>query len=102
MSTFKYKLLDKMYRYSRKKLREKVKKDIGVNLRCSNCNTWEDENVLEGYNNAYTSATYNGEEFGYRSVCGRCGQVTYWNAIIAPVVLLCDHTGMPIEGRKTK
>ena len=100
--SIRLKILKKMYSYSKRQLLNEIKKEDGVNLRCVNCNTWEHENLLDGYPNEYASASDKGEEFGYRSVCGRCGHVSYWNCGIAPVPISCDHTGMPIADNFVK
>lgn len=92
----KKKIVVYLYSVLRKKMLSYVRRDVGANIRCGNCNTWEHSNILEGYYNTYTAASHNGHEFGYTSKCGRCGEHTTWNCEIAPVMVPCDNTGTPI------
>lgn len=94
--TLKNRMIEYLYTFFRKKMLQRIRNEVGVNLRCVTCNTWEHSNILDGFYNVYRSASYNDVEFGYVSICGRCGEETIWNCSLAPIAIPCDKTGTPL------
>lgn len=67
---------------------DKYKNDV----KCSNCNTWFSLSGID-----YKHEHLEEPDFGFHIRCGKCGEQTYYNAVIAPVLIRCDKNGVPVE-----
>ena len=88
------KLVEKIYLWSKKKVRENHLKTHKTDIKCTGCNEWYSVSGIE-YNHKFASFDY-----GYSSVCGKCGKKSHWNTIAAPLALLCDEDGTPINATR--
>lgn len=64
----------------------------GWDIKCPACNIWFSISGIENRHN-----TLSRPDFGYHLECGNCGSDSYWNCVHAPVMLLCDGKGVPID-----
>lgn len=79
----KMEMAEKIYR---KAHLDKWKNDI----KCPYCNTWwSDDKDLITLKHSFTVH----HEWGDSVKCGKCGYISHWNYVAAPVALLCDDKG---------
>jgi hypothetical protein len=62
----------------------------GVDVKCPHCDMWLTDNPDK---KPYAQRT----DYGFILQCGNCLLHSYWNCIVAPVPLECDHTGKLLE-----
>lgn len=84
-------LINKIYLWAKGKIKEEHLKKHKNDIKCENCNEWYSVSGVE-YKHEIGSFDY-----GYFTVCGKCGEKSYWNTVAAPVALLCDKNGTPIK-----
>lgn len=80
-----------LYKYSIKKLQDMYMYDYGTTLKCSTCNKWSHEKYRDSQKDTFTNL-----DWGYKMSCGNCGTVSYFNAEIGPMLILCDENGSPL------
>lgn len=95
MSPIKKKIALFLYKKSVKYLKEQHMYDYGHDVKCPNCNLWGYELNIKGLERSVEEL-----EFGYSSICGNCKHKSYWNCIIAPVVILSNERGIPLKQGK--
>jgi len=88
----KRKFMEKLYFYSRKKLRNLILNSRKVDTKCSHCLQWESMVGLD-----HGPSEYLQTDFGYAMVCANCKQTTFFNIDAAPFPLRCDASGRPYE-----
>ena len=88
------KLINKIYLWSKSKIKENHLKHHKTDIKCPNCDEWYSVSGVE-YNHKIETV-----EYGYSTICGQCGTKSYWNTEAAPVLILCDEDGIPLEKRK--
>lgn len=81
----------KLHQFSANKVKELHLKKYGADIKCPNCNQWFS---ISGIGNKHEHVSK--PEFGYHVKCGACNHESYWNAVAAPVLLLCDEKGTPL------
>ena len=84
------KLINMIYLWSKKKIEKDHLKNHKCDIKCNKCKEWYSVSGVE-FKHQIKSL-----DFGYSTVCGKCGEKSYWNSIAAPVPLLCDESGNPI------
>lgn len=85
------KLLRKLSRYIDKLYRKEHLRVHKNDIKCPNCNEWYS---LSGINHKhYIEDT----EFGVKTSCGQCSYASFWNLEIAPVAILCNESGTPLN-----
>ena len=88
------KFYSKLYKWSKKKYREKHL-DIHYNdIKCPNCKEWFS---ISGIENKH-SYLHPQPDFGSHVKCGQCGHDSYWNLVAFPFPVSCDENGMPFKG----
>lgn len=91
MKTIKHRIASWLYRKTEGVIKEEYRKVQGTDIVCPNCNTWFSISS-ESFKH------YTGYERGlYKSTCGKCNHTSFWNPDIAPVLILCDEQGYPIN-----
>ena len=79
-----------MYKRSRRSYQDAYEDRWGNDIKCVNCNEWYS---LSG---ALYKHKMENMQFGFKTTCGQCGHVSYWNGEIAPVLVVCDDKGLPL------
>lgn len=87
-------LINKIYLWSKRKVKEDHLKKHKNDIKCTNCNEWYSVSGVEYKHEIHPF------DYGYLTVCGKCGEKSHWNTVAAPVALLCDSDGNPINGDK--
>ena len=85
------KILRKLSRYIDKLYRKEHLKVHKNDIKCTNCNEWYS---ISGINHKHHIED---TEFGVKTSCGQCGNTSYWNLEIAPVAILCNDSGIPLN-----
>lgn len=80
-------LWERVYKYSKDKVKEAHLIKNGCDIKCPNCNEWFSVSGIE-YKHTQESVW-----FGSSCICGQCNHKSYWNMIAAPVPLLCNESG---------
>ena len=81
-----------LYKLSRKKLRQIHSDKYKVDIRCPTCKRWFSESSLF-HKHKHVSEP----DWGFHIRCGACEHESYWNAEIAPVLIACDKSGVPLK-----
>ena len=79
-----------LFKLSRRKVREAHMKKHHNDIKCPNCNHWFSVSGVDA-NHAEIAKP----KWGFSVMCGACKHVSHWNAVAAPVLLLCDESGTP-------
>jgi len=85
-----------MYVRSESKIKEQHLAKHKTDILCTNCQTWYSISAIQ-YNHKY-EALFDIDEVDIGSIttCGKCGEVSHWNAVIAPVLIKCEKNGTPL------
>ncbi|AUR97556.1 hypothetical protein NVP1240O_56 [Vibrio phage 1.240.O._10N.261.52.F8] len=89
------KVIEKIYLWSKRKIKEDHLKCHRNDIKCQGCKEWYSVSGVE-YAHKIDSC-----EYGYITECGKCGKVSHWNSVSAPVLLLCNEDGTPISSDNT-
>lgn len=84
-------IYEKIFKWSRKKVREEKLNKYGTDIKCPNCKEWFSVSGVD-HKHEHVSEP----EFGFHVKCGQCEHESYWNAVAAPVLLNCDEKGNPL------
>lgn len=76
-----------------KKSREAYKNTCKLDMRCPNCREWFSITGMDHAPEYHCPEP----EFGSMVTCGKCTHTSYWNLAAAPVPLLCDENGTPLQ-----
>jgi len=91
------KLYTLLYRWSRQKVRTHSLKKHGCDIKCPNCNEWFSVSGID-WKHEHVSEP----DWGFHVRCGKCGHESYWNAVAAPILMLCDESGNPYSQENLK
>lgn len=80
-----------LFKYSRKRIKRSHIEKHHNDIKCPNCKEWFSISGIE-----YKHSTISQPDFGFHVKCGKCEHESYWNAVAAPVMLLCDKNGSPL------
>lgn len=85
------KLWSWLYKLSRREIEKSHLNRNYCDVKCPNCKEWFSiSGVLHQHEHVSCP------EFGYHLRCGQCNHESYWNAVSAPILLLCDSEGHQI------
>lgn len=86
----KERLLNKVYLWVRKAIKDHHLSIHHNDIRCDNCKEWFSISGVRFNHN------YKNHDWGYEVKCGQCEHTSYWNCIYFPFPARCDETGKPI------
>ena len=90
----KLKLFHRCYNYLIKLIKEEHLICFKNDIKCSCCNVWFS---ISGINHKHTYESHKTNDDIFVAKCGQCGTTTFWNCVIAPVLIRCDEEGNPIN-----
>jgi hypothetical protein len=82
----------RLLKFCRNKVREQHLQKYNNDVKCPNCNDWFSLSSLNYKHEHVTNPSW-----GFHLKCGQCKHESYWNAEIAPVLILCNANGIPLE-----
>lgn len=86
-------LYAKLYKWARKRYREKYLDLYKADSKCTNCDQWNSIIRLDYENFALET------NFGYMIRCGCCKKTTFWNSYASMIPIPCDSKGTPIQDK---
>ena len=84
-------IINKIYLWSQKKIKESHLNRAGNDIKCPNCNEWFSVSGVK-YKHKYESD----DGLGY-CTCGQCSHTSIWSYNLAPFAVLVDENEVPIE-----
>lgn len=82
---------DWLIKVSEKKVTERYLSKGYCDIKCPTCNQWYSLQQRK------YSHVFREEDYGFLWLCGCCSNTSYWNTIAAPVALVCDKEGNPLN-----